>query len=294
MSGQFLLPNRVRDTAQAITGTGSYTLSGSPPAGSRSFAVGLGDGNRTTYVAYDQTSGLWEENAGTYTDATKGLSRDIFLDSSTGAPIAWTGQAPQIFIAKPGQMMLPKLPFVSQRWYAACTPFGASSAAPNKLLAAPLYIPTPSKLAALAVVTGGTNAGGISANLGLYADAGGIPGALVAATATLSIPTTGNTTVSGAVSIAVPAGWYWPASILSAAVSMQVGTISSLNYGVIPYPFEMGLDYPWGGGNNTNTRYYQSASFTSFGALPAQFSASAPISEYGSLADLPLISVQAA
>lgn len=78
--------NRVKETT-ATTGTGTYTLSGVAATGFQTFTAAGADGNQMVYVVSTDTT--WEINIGTYTSATKALTRDRLIASSSGTTISW-------------------------------------------------------------------------------------------------------------------------------------------------------------------------------------------------------------
>lgn len=74
--------DRVQDTS-TTTGTGAFTVSGTPPTGYQAFGSVFSVGD-TFYYAITQTSGgLWEVGMGTLTTSTT-FSRDTVLDGSSG------------------------------------------------------------------------------------------------------------------------------------------------------------------------------------------------------------------
>src|SRR5262245_30180709 len=72
--------NRVRDTATS-TGTGAFTVSGSPPTGYQTFSQRLAVGDTCFYVIQHRTAAEWEVGVGTYT-ATNEITRSHVLASS--------------------------------------------------------------------------------------------------------------------------------------------------------------------------------------------------------------------
>lgn len=91
--------------SSTTTGTGTYTLSGTPVTGYQAFSA-VGDGNSCYYCAMavdgdGNPSGDWEVNLGTYTSAGTTLSRDTLLASSTGAAINWAAGTRRLFLVAP-------------------------------------------------------------------------------------------------------------------------------------------------------------------------------------------------
>lgn len=75
--------DRVRDTT-TTTGTGTITLSGTPPTGYQSFSA-VGNGNTTYYTV--NAGSQWEVGIGTYSGAGPTLSRDTVLASSNSGSL---------------------------------------------------------------------------------------------------------------------------------------------------------------------------------------------------------------
>jgi hypothetical protein len=87
--------DRVEDVT-TTTGTGSYTLAGTPPAGRRSFASGVGVGNTCCYFCTDGTS--WETGVGTLSAATT-LARTSVEGGTNGtSPVNWGAGTKTIFV----------------------------------------------------------------------------------------------------------------------------------------------------------------------------------------------------
>ncbi len=72
--------DRVKDTT-ATVGTGTWTLSNSPPSGSVAFSV-VGNANTCYYLAYSFDQSSWEIGIGTYTSAGTTLARTTVLVST--------------------------------------------------------------------------------------------------------------------------------------------------------------------------------------------------------------------
>lgn len=73
-----VVKDRVRDST-TTTGTGTFTLSGTPATGYQAFSA-IGDGNTTYYLAF--LGSEWEVGLGTYTAAGTTLARTTVLASS--------------------------------------------------------------------------------------------------------------------------------------------------------------------------------------------------------------------
>lgn len=96
-----VIADRVKDTTTSV-GTGTITLSGSPPAGFQSFAA-VGDGNTTYYTIAGQGTSEWEVGIGTYTAAGTTLSRDTVLSSSAGGTtkVTFSAGVKDVFVTYP-------------------------------------------------------------------------------------------------------------------------------------------------------------------------------------------------
>ena len=96
-----VLADRVQDTS-TTTGTGSFTLSGSPPTGYQAFSV-VGNGNTTYYAAYD-TAGNWEVGVGTYSSTGPTLARTTILSSSNaGSAVNFPAGTKNIIVTYPSE-----------------------------------------------------------------------------------------------------------------------------------------------------------------------------------------------
>ena len=90
--------DRVRDTT-TTTGTGTITLSGTPPTGYQSFSA-VGNGNTTYYTV--NAGSQWEVGIGTYSGAGPTLSRDTVLASSNaGALVDFAAGTKDVFCDYP-------------------------------------------------------------------------------------------------------------------------------------------------------------------------------------------------
>lgn len=96
-----VLADRVKDTT-TTTGTGTITLSGTPPVGYQAFSV-VGDGN-TTYYAIVGTS-EWEVGIGTYTSSGTTLARTTVLASSnSGSLVNFSVGSKDVFVTYPASV----------------------------------------------------------------------------------------------------------------------------------------------------------------------------------------------
>lgn len=96
-----VLADRVKDTT-TTTGTGSVTLSGSPPAGFQSFGTAIGNGNTTYYTISGGSQ--FEVGIGTYNSAGPVLNRDTVLSSSNGGSLVnFSAGDKDVFVTYPAE-----------------------------------------------------------------------------------------------------------------------------------------------------------------------------------------------
>jgi hypothetical protein len=96
-----VLADRVKDTT-TTTGTGSVTLSGSPPAGFQSFGAAIGNGNTTYYTISGGSE--WEVGIGTYNSTGVVLNRDTVLSSSnSGSLVNFSAGTKDVFVTYPAE-----------------------------------------------------------------------------------------------------------------------------------------------------------------------------------------------
>ena len=96
-----VLADRVKDTT-TTTGTGSVTLSGSPPAGFQSFGAAIGNGNTTYYTISGGSE--WEVGIGTYNSTGVVLNRDTVLSSSNGGSLVnFSAGTKDVFVTYPAE-----------------------------------------------------------------------------------------------------------------------------------------------------------------------------------------------
>lgn len=87
--------DRVKDTS-TTTGTGNFTLSGTPPTGYQAFGSVFAVNDPICYCITDGTS--WEVGEG-YLSATTTLVRDRVLQSSNaGALVNWGAGSKDVFV----------------------------------------------------------------------------------------------------------------------------------------------------------------------------------------------------
>lgn len=96
-----VLADRVKDTT-TTTGTGSVTLSGSPPAGFQSFGAAIGNGNTTYYTISGGSQ--FEVGIGTYNSTGVVLNRDTVLSSSNGGSLVnFSAGDKDVFVTYPAE-----------------------------------------------------------------------------------------------------------------------------------------------------------------------------------------------
>ena len=94
-----VVADRVKQTAATISGTGTYTLSGTF-TGFQTFTDGVGDGNTTYYAAVQDAN--FEIGIGTYTASGTTLARTTILQSSNSDnAVSWSSATPTIFTTYP-------------------------------------------------------------------------------------------------------------------------------------------------------------------------------------------------
>jgi len=102
-----VLADRVQETSTSPGGTGTLNLSGTAPAGFKTFSSGIGTGNSTYYCIFDTTAYDWEVGIGTYTSGSPGtLSRTTVLSNSAGTTSAinfTNGNTLNIFVTYPSE-----------------------------------------------------------------------------------------------------------------------------------------------------------------------------------------------
>jgi hypothetical protein len=95
-----VLADRVKDTT-TTTGTGTVTLSGTPPTGFQAFSV-IGNGNTTYYTIV--AGSQWEVGIGTYSSTGPTLSRDTVLESSnSGSLVNFSAGTKEVFVTYPAE-----------------------------------------------------------------------------------------------------------------------------------------------------------------------------------------------
>jgi hypothetical protein len=167
-------------------------------------------------------------------------------------------------------------PFVGGRWYGIQDKLGTSYIilANNRLFAMPVYVPVTSFTQAILMVQYSALVGK-HARLGLYADNGGVPGALIFDAGL--VPTDTQEERSLPMALRLRPGWYWMAMLYETNNSR---------------PFDVQYGYPPLMGHATNTETDIHAfvyAAQAYGALPANF----PAVTYGGTAHAPYMAIQA-
>lgn len=226
----FNLWNRVKDMAVTITGTGSYTLAGSPPTGFQSFAAASGGvAGRVIYEANDG-AGNWEVNVGTF-NGTTGLTRDMLIKSSTGSAISWSAATPTIFVTAPASLLktLGHPGFNRGRWYGSnlvgnSMISGVSNGASGGgvLSVLPLFVPDFCTITGIGIGVTANAAGTV--NLGIYGPGDGVPGALLYDSGPLTVAVGSN---QASLSLQVSPGILWVATLFSAGNLTVLGNVSN-------------------------------------------------------------------
>ena len=179
---------RVRETTsnKPVAG-GTSNLSGAK-VGFRTAVAGLGTLAKSVFCAEKvdvngNPSGAWEVFVGTVTDAAPDtISRDYLIDSPTGSFIDWSAagedSSPEIFCVHPAAIGHQGPLQIDDLWLSMPVNMTAGSAnvTQDRLYAMPIVIAEPCLLTDLRV----DNTSAVSGqrfNLGIYKDAGGMPGA---------------------------------------------------------------------------------------------------------------------
>lgn len=93
-----VLADRVKDTT-TTTGTGTVTLSGTPPTGFQAFSV-IGNGNTTYYTIVGGSQ--WEVGLGTYSSTGPTLARTTVLESSNSNTLVnFSAGTKEVFVTYP-------------------------------------------------------------------------------------------------------------------------------------------------------------------------------------------------
>jgi hypothetical protein len=127
--------------------------------------------------------------------------------------------------------------YVSGRFYSNAlrfaVPLTTVSQTLNTVNYSPIEILQPVTITSFGIKTGGTNAAAGNANIGLYANASGVPGALLQTIAAgVAIPATANTNITitpGGGNFTLQPGSYWFAVQLDTTINMAGDTTSASN-----------------------------------------------------------------
>lgn len=89
--------DRVRDTSTS-TGTGSVTVSGSPPSGFRTLSAVLSSADTFYYAIQHQTLSEWEVGLGTWSGSDTFARTTIYSSSNLGAAVTFSAGTKDVFI----------------------------------------------------------------------------------------------------------------------------------------------------------------------------------------------------
>lgn len=98
--------DRVKDTT-TTTGTGSITLSGSPPTGFRAFNAAANVGDNLYYCIVDEAAGDWEVGYGALTGATTLERSRVITSSNAHALVSFAAGTKTVFITAPARLIKP-------------------------------------------------------------------------------------------------------------------------------------------------------------------------------------------
>jgi len=99
-----VIADRVKDST-TTAGTGTITLSGTPPTGFQNFSV-IGNGNTTYYCIVGQTGSEWEVGVGTYTSSGTTLARTTVLSNSSAtqpSALSFSAGTKDVFVTYPSE-----------------------------------------------------------------------------------------------------------------------------------------------------------------------------------------------
>jgi hypothetical protein len=155
------------------------------------------NGSATTFMRSDAAPAVQKCSASQF-----GLCEvDGTTITASGGVITATGFAPASTPFHPG--------YISGRWYyppTATPSFGAQNITQNTIYATPFYVAATTTFKAIGLLLDG-NASGKFVELGIYANNGGVPGALILDAGQVSVSV--NQPVTITISQTLAAGWYW-------------------------------------------------------------------------------------
>lgn len=92
----FVAADRVLDTS-TTTGTGPVTVSGTSPAGYRTFSAVMSIGDTCYYSIQSQTANEWEVGLGTYSSLDTLTRTTIYLSSNSNSAVIFTSGTKNVF-----------------------------------------------------------------------------------------------------------------------------------------------------------------------------------------------------
>jgi len=92
----FVAADRVLDTS-TTTGTGPVTVSGTSPAGYRTFSAVMSIGDTCYYSIQSQTANEWEVGLGTYSSLNTLTRTTIYLSSNSNSAVIFTSGTKNVF-----------------------------------------------------------------------------------------------------------------------------------------------------------------------------------------------------
>lgn len=93
----FITADRVKDTS-TTTGTGSITVSGTPPTGYRTFSAVLSAGDTFYYCIQGQTTAEFEVGLGTYSSANVFARTTVLASSNSNSAVSFSSGTKNVFI----------------------------------------------------------------------------------------------------------------------------------------------------------------------------------------------------
>ncbi|CAB4144005.1 hypothetical protein UFOVP470_9 [uncultured Caudovirales phage] len=101
--------DRVRDTA-TTTGTGAFTVSGTPASGYVTFSAVMSVGDTCYYAIQNQAANEWEVGVGTYSSANTVTRTTVYTSSNAGSAVSFSAGTKDIFITVPASKLIQQTP----------------------------------------------------------------------------------------------------------------------------------------------------------------------------------------